>query len=339
VDRAPIPSLMRGFSAPVVLDDGLGVAQRLIQMAHDPDPFTRWEAGQAIARGLLLGDIEAAHAPSLIRALGQELERAGEDPAFAALSLRLPDLNDLIQAAAQPDPDTLFAALEALRRAIAETHRAALSRIGAERGAAVFSPSADAAGKRALKAAALDLLAALGAGERALLLDAFEHATCMTETMAALSALGAAGVEEFDAALERFYARWRDNPLVIDKWFSVQAASPRADAAARVNKLKVHPDFELRNPNRVRALVAAFAMRNPRAFHAADGSGYGFVAELVREIDPLNPALAARLLTPFESWKRFDLGRQAAARAELEQIRALNRLSKNTAEVIERTLA
>jgi aminopeptidase N len=126
---------------------------------------------------------------------------------------------------------------------------------------------------------------------------------------------------------------------VIDKWFAVQAASARPDAAVRAEALRKHPDFELRNPNRVRALAGAFAMRNPRAFHAADGRGYRFVAALARDIDPLNPALAARLLTPFESWRRFDAQRQSHARAELESIAALSNLSKNTAEVIERTLA
>ncbi|MEZ5996044.1 MAG: aminopeptidase N C-terminal domain-containing protein [Hyphomonadaceae bacterium] len=139
--------------------------------------------------------------------------------------------------------------------------------------------------------------------------------------------------------LERFYQRWRDNPLVIDKWFAVQAAAPRPDALARVERLRAHPDFSTRNPNRVRALAASFAMRNPRAFHAADGGGYRFIAALAQTIDPANPALAARLLTPFESWKRFDAGRQAHARAALESLAAMPDLSKNTREMVERTLA
>jgi aminopeptidase N len=161
----------------------------------------------------------------------------------------------------------------------------------------------------------------------------------MTETVAALEALGACGSTKFDAALAHFYERWRANPLVIDKWFAVQAGAPRADALERVERLRQHTDFNTANPNRVRALAATFAMRNPRAFHRADGAGYRFLAALAGDIDPANPALAARLLTPFESWKRFDSMRQAHARAALEGLRDKASLSKNTREMVERTLA
>jgi aminopeptidase N len=161
----------------------------------------------------------------------------------------------------------------------------------------------------------------------------------MTEAVAALEALGASESSAFDEALTRFYERWQANPLVIDKWFAVQAASPRSDALARVERLRTHAEFNLKNPNRVRSLAAAFAMRNARAFHAANGDGYRFLASLAETIDPLNPALAARLLTPFESWKRFDAQRQEHARKALEQLASLPQLSKNTREMLERTLA
>ncbi|MEZ6022877.1 MAG: aminopeptidase N [Hyphomonadaceae bacterium] len=338
VAEKPIPALLRGFSAPVTLDDGLGVADRLTQMAHDPDPFTRWEAGQTIARSLMLGD-KSAPVSALAQALGRELDRAQEDPAFAALALRLPDLNELILAAQTPDPDQLYASREALRREVATTLRDRLEPIASAKGETPFSPSAEAAGRRALKSAALDLLSSLGpeAGEK--LFAAFEQATSMTEAAAALEALGASGHALFEDALAFFYERWRTNPLVIDKWFAAQAASPRADAIERVKKLRTHPDFSIRNPNRVRALAAAFAMRNPRAFHSADGAGYRFLSELAEEIDAINPALAARLLTPFETWRRFDSDRQQHARAALERLSALPHLSKNTREMVERTLA
>src|SRR5262249_44842271 len=153
----PIPALLHGFSAPVTLDDGLSIEERLAQMAHDPDPFTRWEAGQAIAREIMLTGADG-HAPSLARALGREIDRAQEDPAFAALALRLPDLNELILASASPDPERLHGAREQLRRTIASTHRARLKAIASTRGEEPFSASADAAGRRALKSAALDLL-------------------------------------------------------------------------------------------------------------------------------------------------------------------------------------
>jgi aminopeptidase N len=207
------------------------------------------------------------------------------------------------------------------------------------RGETPFSPSADAAGRRALKSAALDLLAALGDAEADTLAAAFDSADNMTVSMAALEALGASGAAAFQPALDQFFARWKDNPLVIDKWFAVQAAAPRADALARADALRAHADFNIRNPNRVRALAGAFAMRNPRAFHAADGGGYRFIAALARDVDGLNPALAARMLTPFESWRRFDEGRQAHARAALESLAGLERLSKNTSEMVARALA
>ena len=335
--EAPIPTAVRGFSAPVTLDTDLSIEDRLAQIAHDPDPFTRWEAGQAIARAVLLGEAPEA-APALAQALGRELDRAQEDPAFAALALRLPDLNELILASAAPDPEKLYAARENLRREIATTLRRRLEPIATAPSETPFSPSADAAGRRSLKAAALDLLAALGPelGER--FLAVFDEARSMTESAAALEALAASNSPAFDDALSRFYERWAANPLVIDKWFAIQASAPREDAINRVTRLREHPDFNTRNPNRVRALAAAFAMRNPRAFHSADGSGYRFLADLAAAIDPNNPALAARLLTPFESWRRFDSARQRHARAALEGLAALTNLSKNTREMVERTL-
>jgi aminopeptidase N len=338
VMEAPIPAVLRGFSAPAALDDALNTEQRLAQMAHDPDPFTRWEAGQSLARAIMLGEAKDA-AAALAKALGRELDRAQEDPAFAALALRLPDLNELILASSAPDPEALYAAREALRRTVATALRDRLEPIARARSETPFSPGADAAGRRALKAAALDLLASLGEAQSATFVAAFDNARSMTETAAALEALAASGAAAFDDALARFYERWKSNPLVIDKWFAVQAAAPRADALARAERLRAHADFNLRNPNRVRALAAAFAMRNPRAFHAADGGGYRFLAALAEQIDPLNPALAARLLTPFESWRRFDAAQQAHARAALEHLAALPHLSKNTREMVERTLA
>ena len=335
VGEAPITSVLRGFSAPVRLIDPLSSHDRLVQMAHDPDPFTRWEAGQSLARAIMLGDQQLS-AANLALALGRELERAQEDPAFAALTLRLPDLNELILASPAPDPDALFVQRENLRRTVATALRDPLERIACAKGEVPFSPNAEAAGRRALKAAALDLLASLGPA--GLFSEAYANATCMTETMAALEALGAAGGDDFEPALADFYRKWRSNPLVADKWFAVQAAAPRTDALARVQRLQAHEDFSLRNPNRVRALIATFAMRNARAFHAASGEGYKLLIATVADVDKLNPALAARLLTPFETWRRFDTARKTLAEAALQSLLSSPQLSANTREMAERTL-
>jgi len=346
VASRPIHALLRGFTAPVVLDDGLAPQERLIQMAHDPDPFTRWEAGQALAREEMLARADAIAAQrsapkalGLADALARELERAQDDPAFAALTLRMPDLQELIQAATTPDPDCLYQAREDARATIASALKSKLEAIITAPRPAVFSPGAAAAGGRSLRTAALDLLASLGADSEGALWRAFNSADTMTESIAALDALGAAGGGRFDEALALFYERWKGRPLVIDKWFAVQAAAPRPDALARVRRLRAHPDFELRNPNRVRALAASFPVRNPRAFHSPDGSGYAFLADIVRDVDAINAALAARLLTPFETWRRFDPQRQTHARTALESLGAMTTLSKNTSEMVTRTLA
>jgi aminopeptidase N len=174
---------------------------------------------------------------------------------------------------------------------------------------------------------------------RATFVTAFDNARSMTEGAAALEALGAVRKRRLRRSAHTLLRALAGKSVVIDKWFAIQASSPRADALARAERLRAHPDFNLKNPNRVRALAAAFAMRNPRAFHSADGCGYRFLATLAEQIDPLNPRSRRVLLTPFESWKRFDPQRQAHARTALEQLAALTNLSKNTREMVERTLA
>ena len=345
VALAPIPALLRGFPAPVRIDDGLSAKDRLAQMAHEPDPYTRWESGQALARAAILARAEARKtgakaepATAFAAALSREIDRAQQDQAFAALALRLPDLAELIQISEAPDPDILFAAREDLRAELARALQAKLEPIAARPSEATFSAGADAAGRRALKSSALDLLASLGDEFAPLLLKAFETAATMTEQIAALDALGASGSPAFDDALAAFQKRWSGSPQVMDKWFSVQAAAPRADALERAAKLRRHPDFDLRNPNRVRSVAMSFATRNLRAFHAADGAGYRFLAGLAGEVDPMNPALSSRLLSPFESWRRFDDVRQGHAQTALKGLLDRPDLSKNAQDIITRAL-
>jgi aminopeptidase N len=341
--RRPIPALTRGFSAPIVLDDGLGVSDRFIQMAHEPDAFTRWEAGQRVMREAILAaasDVSSEAAfGAIANALAQELAQADRDPAFAALALRAPDLADLVQASDTPDPDALHGAREALRAAVEAALRDPLIKRAQAPSPTPFSPDAAQAGQRALKSVCLDLLAARGPEAGEILFSAFENATCMSEEAASLDALGQSGSDLFDAALARFFETWQERALVIDKWFAVQAGVIGSNARARIEGLRTHPLFTLRNPNRARALVMSFASRNLPAFHARDGWGYRFLAQAAGETDGFNPALAARLLTPFEGWRRFDAQRQANARAALEGLRAQAGLSSNVAEMVDRTLS
>jgi aminopeptidase N len=203
-----------------------------------------------------------------------------------------------------------------------------------------YSPDAQAAGRRALRNSSLSYLMELDdEAVRALAMRQFEAADNMTDAMAALSALANCDCAERLAALDRFYARWKDEALVIDKWFSVQATARLPDTLAEVKRLMRHPAFEIRNPNRVRALVSSFCQANQVRFHAADGSGYAFLAEQVSVLDPLNPQVAARLSRALDRWKKLDAQRQTHARRALEQIRDTNGLSRDTFEVVTRALS
>jgi aminopeptidase N len=203
---------------------------------------------------------------------------------------------------------------------------------------ATFDPSAAAAGRRALRAAALSLLSALGDRHEKLIAQAYNTAATMTETLAALGALSNIESPAFDTALADFEGRWAASPLVMDKWYGVQAASIRDDLRERLQNLLARPDFDLRNPNRVRSLAASFSMNNPVSFHTADGWGYRFLGDLILKVDPLNPALSARLATAFESWRSFDAARREKARAELERLSAAS-LSRNALDIVGRALA
>jgi aminopeptidase N len=176
------------------------------------------------------------------------------------------------------------------------------------------------------------------ATSRALAFLEFRHAENMTDAMAALVCLASCAGAERERALEMFYDKWKDEALVVDKWFSVQATSILPGAVERAKALAAHPAFDLRNPNRARALLHAFAMSNPRHFHAADGSGYRWIAEQTIALDRLNPQVASRLARAFDRWKKYDAGRQAHAKAALESIRDAEGLSSNVAEVVGRAL-
>ncbi|MFO1144234.1 MAG: aminopeptidase N [Amaricoccus sp.] len=340
----PIPSLLRGFSAPVILDRATTPAERAFLFAHDGDPFNRWEAGRSFALSLLAGmaaDPDAAADPAWLDALAAVADDPHLDPAFKALALGLPSEDEILaHIAADGTPPDPRAVWTARRRLEAEAAQALgerlqlLYRDNAVPGA--YSPDAGAAGRRALRARALAYLTALDSAAEAAAVQ-FATADNMTERMTALALLVGAG--RAGDALARFHAAWQHDRLVVDKWFSVQAAlTPPDEALAVVEALTRHADFDWRNPNRLRALVGAFAMGNPAGFHRADGAGYRFVVDWLIRLDPVNPQTTARLAASLGTWRMFDAGRQAQMRAELERLAAVPGLSRDTGEIVGRLL-
>ena len=352
VDAAPVPSLLRGFSAPVVLEYPYTEEELALLMAHDSDAFNRWEAGQRLATDVLMNAvtaIEAGDAPrfpaSFLSACGRLLKVGRHaDPAFAAEALTLPSASVLAEHRVSRgliiDPDAILLARNGLRRCIAETLRADLSATFGALHDAAWSPAPDAAARRALRNVCLGYLMELETPEvRQQCLAQFELADNMTDQSAALTALAQCDCPERRTALAAFQARFQDEPLVLDKWFAIQAGSRLPGTLQEVKALLDHPAFEISNPNKVRALIGTFCHANHAGFHAGDGSGYAFAADQIIAIDPLNPQVAARLARAFDRWRQFDEGRQAHARRALERIKATPNLSRDTTEIVTRALA
>jgi aminopeptidase N len=344
VERTPVVSALRGFSAPVKLTTDAPAKDAYVLLGSDPDLFNRWEAGQTLARDLILaraaGGIDEVSEERFADAMGRALDDQSAEPAFKALLLALPSEADLAQAVQNADPAAIHEAREALRRRMASHLAMPLRRLHeALTDGAAFSVDAEAAGRRALRNAALELLAADPNGRnRARAREHFGAATNMTDAMGGLAALMLMGGPDFDQALDTFYAQWRDEPLVIDKWFAVQARDPDEGALGRVLGLTVHPAFDPRTPTRLRALVQTFAAYNPARFHDPSGAGYRFLADQIIATDAFNPMTAARLVEPLGNWARFrpDLG--ALMKSELSRIAATPNLSKNLAELVTKAL-
>jgi aminopeptidase N len=344
VPRKPVPSLLRDFSAPVYLRFDYPDAELAHLMAHDSDAFNRWEAGQRLATNLMLKCIAAGRLEvpaAFAEAFGRVLHGADADPAFAAEALALPAETFIAEQMALVDPDAIHVTRRGLRRSLAQALRGPL--LEAYTRLAVpgpYSPDAASAGRRSLRNLCLAYLMELADDEvRALCMRQFERADNMTDAMAALTALANADCPEREPALAAFYAKWKHEALVVDKWLRTQSTAHLPDALARVQGLLGHEAFTLKNPNKVYALIGGFGYGNHVRFHAADGSGYAFMAERVIELDALNPQVAARMARTFDRWKKFDAGRQAHARAALERIRDVPKLSKDVAEIVTKALA
>ncbi len=347
----PLPSLLRGFSAPVQLHLAIpGRDEREVLaflMAHDSDAFNRWDAGQRFARAVLLdmvAELEAGATatldPRFVVSWGAVLADPTLDGSLKSLALELPDVRVLGQAMEVVAVDALHRARSMAMATLGAAHGAALLAAHQTNIGQTYDPGAEAVDRRHLANSALAYLAAAdpARGER-LALAQFGAADNMNDRQAALSCLAELPGPGRDQAFAQFLERWRDDPLVLDKWFAVQAQAGAADTLDRVLALADHPTFERRNPNRARALIGTFGMRNQTHFHAGDGRGYTFLADEVLTIDPINPQVAARLVAAFNQWRRFDAGRQALQRAALERIAAAPSLSRDVAEIVDRALA
>jgi aminopeptidase N len=337
----PVPSILRGFSAPVILEHERTDAERAFLLAHDTDTFNRWEAGRALAKAVLARMVtdNAAPGPDWLAALERLLRDETLDPAFRALCLRLPGEDDMAQtlhdAGIVPDPDRIHAARRRLGELMARhlaPHLPALYDALAVPGP--YSPEPRAAGARALRLAVLGLMTRIDGGTRAA--RAFAAADNMTDQIGALVCLIEAGVAH--DALDAFERQWRHDRLVMDKWFALQIAHADPDRAVPVaERLAQHPDFDWKNPNRFRAVIGALAA-NHAGFHHASGAGYRFVADWLIRLDPINPQTAARLSTAFDTLGRYDGDRQAMMRGELARIAATPGLSRDLGEMTARML-
>ncbi|MFV0386392.1 aminopeptidase N [Paracoccus sp. (in: a-proteobacteria)] len=337
----PVVSALRGFSAPVVLERRIDDPTRAFLLAHDTDPFARWEAGRDLALSAL---ISLAHGQDAgggyVDAIGRLAGDDTADPAFRALCLALPGDEEIATQLSvrgiTPDPDAIHAAREGLARRVAEAHQGLLSALYDDNAVeGPYSPDATSAAHRALRLAALGLLNRIDGGDRAEVL--FGTAGNMTERMAALSCLLQRG--RGTTALDALRQEFAENRLVMDKWFSVQVtAAPPADAAAIAERLSRRDDFDWTNPNRFRALLGGLAA-NHAGFHTASGAGYDFTARWLMKMDKSNPQIAARMSTAFETWTRYDQGRRDKALAALRQMAAMEGISRNLREMVSRMIA
>ena len=351
VDQEPIPSLLRDFSAPVVLDFDYEAEQLTVLLAHESDPFNAWEAGQRLASTLILkaaAALTAGQQPvwpeSFVAAARSLLQtQAQRGAAFVAEALTLPGESTLAEMMKQVDPDALHSARNALRRHLAEHLEGEFSGLYAGLTVnAAYAPSSEQAGRRALRNLCLSYLLELDTpATRQLAFQQFQRADNMTDQFAALAALAnvnALDCAERDTALAEFYDRWQGEALVVDKWLQAQSTSRRPDTLATVKALTAHPAFDMGNPNKIYALIRAFGANLVR-FNAADGSGYAFMAERILELHDRNPQVASRLARCFDRWTQFDAGRRQHARTALERIRDHAGLSRDVLEVVTRALA
>ncbi len=353
VSERPIPSLMRGFSAPVKLKASISDEDRAVLFSHDSDLFNRWEAGQQLALTLLLDAVDAHSASSehadkttfpnadlYVSAIGELLADDGLEHAFVAEAILLPTEAYVCDQLDLFNIEAVHWAREQLRKTIAQRlFEPLFASYHGHNSNHPYSPDAADAGSRSKRNAALYFLTSLDDPEMlALCVAQYHNANNMTDRMAALTMLADIDNPARVEALEDFYNRWQNDALVVDKWFAIQASSALDDTLDTVKRLQHHDAFSLHNPNRVRALIGAFASGNALRFHRADGAGYRFLTDCVLELDELNPQVAARLLSPFGPWRRYDSDRQALIKSQIERVLKKDGLSPGTYEIASKTL-
>jgi aminopeptidase N len=336
----PVMSINRDFSAPVIVETTRDNRDLAYLSAHDDDPFARYEAMQQLMIDTLVTAVssgQADHGP-IIDAVGATLADPALDPAFVAEAVLLPTESFIGDQMLIVDPEAIYAAREALRLALGVAHQAAWQAAYVRHSGDAFAYTPAAKGARRLRTVALGYLAAALPEDGArMAFEQFSTADNMTDRYGALMTLANGDADQRIAALGSFYDRYRDNALVLDKWFSVQAMSMRDDTVAAVAALTRHPDFTIGNPNRFRALIGGFGV-NQRLFHQADGAGYRLYSDQVIALDPVNPQTAAKMIPSLGRWRRFDEGRQALMRGALERMLATPGLSKDVFEQVSKSL-
>ena len=337
----PIPSILRNFSAPVILERDQSAAERAFLLAHDTDPFNKWEAGRALAKDVLARMATDGADPSAdwLDAIAQVAADEALDPAFRALALRLPGEDDMAQtlhaAGHVPDPAAIYKARRAMAAALAQRLSAVLPEmITTLQDNGPFISDANGSGRRSLKLTALSYLTVLDRGTAAAKI--FNNANNMTDEQGALAPLLDQGLGQPELA--KFEFRWSKDRLVMDKWFALQVAYAAPDeTASTADRLTKHPDFDWKNPNRFRSVFGPLS-NNHAGFHHASGASYTLLADWLIKLDPVNPQTAARMSTAFESWSRYGADNQAMVRAELTRILKTPGLSRNLGEMVTRML-
>ena len=347
IDEQPVPSLLQDFSAPVKLNYHYTPADYTFLMSNDVDPFNRWDAGQRFATDWLLSAVEAIQKdktlPSgedFIEAMAATLRNEHLDAAFLAEMMILPQESYLAEFVSPVDVDAIYQARKQLQIQLATAlEELLLETFQKNLVADVYRYNAVDMGKRRLTAVCLSYLNGLQKEQYfALSKTQYEQANNMTDTMAVLEAINDYDIPLRTQALAEFGKQWQHDALVMDKWFSLQARSRQPGVLGTVKQLLGHPGFSIKNPNKVRALIGVFAMANPTAFHAKDGSGYTFLTEQIIQLNAINPQVAAQLVRPLIDWKKFDGNRQQLMKDSLTEIKSVSNLSRDVFELVDRSL-